>query len=73
MKEIIVYRNPVEAAFWQSGLLFPLIVAMVVAGIVALVVGWVLDYFRYSGKMATPLFIIFPAIAAGYTLWKLWI
>ena len=28
---VIVYRNPIEAAFWESGLLFPLIVGCVVA------------------------------------------
>lgn len=73
MNEIIVYRNPVEAAFWQSGLLFPLIVAMVVAVIVALALAWTLDYFRYRGKLAAPLFVIIPSIAATYTIWKLWI
>jgi hypothetical protein len=31
MQSIIVYRNPLEAAFWESGMVFPLIMAMVAA------------------------------------------
>lgn len=27
---LIVYRNPVEAAFWESGMLFPLLVSIFV-------------------------------------------
>lgn len=36
-QSIIVYRNPLEQQFWESGLVFPLIVFMVVA-VVSIVV-----------------------------------
>jgi len=29
-QSVIVYHNPIEAAFWESGLLFPLVVGIVV-------------------------------------------
>ena len=29
-QSVIVYRNPIEAAFWESGLLLPLMVGLVV-------------------------------------------
>lgn len=41
-QSIIVYRNPLEAAFWESGLLFPLMCAMVAAAIAAVSVDWLL-------------------------------
>lgn len=37
-QSIIIYRNPLEAAFWESGILFPLIVGMVVALVMTIVV-----------------------------------
>lgn len=37
-QEVILYRNPFEYALWNSGLVFPLIVAMVVAVVVAFVI-----------------------------------
>lgn len=36
-QSIIVYRNPLEAAFWESGMVFPLIVGMVVAVVMTMV------------------------------------
>lgn len=30
-QSIIVYRNPAEAAFWESGMAFPLMVGIVLA------------------------------------------
>jgi len=35
-QSIIVYRNPIEAAFWESGLIFPLMVALFVGFITIL-------------------------------------
>jgi len=40
---IIVYRNPAEQAFWESGLLFPLICSLVVAMGVAYVLSLVYE------------------------------
>ena len=34
-QSIIVYRSPAEAAFWESGMAFPLIVGMVVGVLLA--------------------------------------
>jgi hypothetical protein len=42
-QSIIVYRNPMEAAFWESGLVFPVIVGMVTAVIVALIIAQILN------------------------------
>ena len=42
-QSIIVYRNPMEAKLWESGLVFPVIAGMVTAVIVALLVAQVLD------------------------------
>ncbi len=30
---IVVYRNPGEAALWESGMLFPIIASMVIAAV----------------------------------------
>lgn len=38
IQSVIVYRNPVEAAMWESGLIFPLAVGCIAALVVALVV-----------------------------------
>ena len=35
-QSIIVYRNPAEAALWESGLVFPIICGVVISVIVAL-------------------------------------
>ena len=34
-QSIIVYRNPAEAALWESGMVFPLICGMVIGCILA--------------------------------------
>jgi hypothetical protein len=44
-QEIIVYRNPVEYQLYNSELVFPLMVAAVVAVVVTVLVGKVQSYF----------------------------
>lgn len=40
--EIIIYRNPLEQQFWESGMLFPLMCAVVAAIVTMMVMGeWV--------------------------------
>lgn len=39
-QSIIVYRNPAEAAFWESGAAFPLMVAMVATVLAVVTVDW---------------------------------
>lgn len=36
-QSIIIYRNPAEAALWESGLMWPLMVAMCVSLVLAVV------------------------------------
>ena len=38
MQSIIVYRNPIEAAFWEGNIAWPIIVGMFVGGIFAITV-----------------------------------
>lgn len=46
VQKVIVYRNPAEAAFWESDMLWPMICGMVVAIVVTLVVLHVIDWFN---------------------------
>lgn len=72
--EIIVYRNPAEAALWQSGIIFPLIVTMVVSVLVALGTAWLLDTFGLNrAKWSPAVVVIVTTAAAIFTMWKLWI
>ena len=45
-QSIIVYRNPMEAAFWESGMAFPLMVGLVLSLAVALGLNWI--FVRYN-------------------------
>lgn len=42
-QSIIVYRNPVEAAFWESGMAFPLMSGLFVGFIVFVIGATILD------------------------------
>jgi hypothetical protein len=42
-QSIIVYRNPAEAALWESGAVFPIMCAMVASIIAVLAVNWVYE------------------------------
>lgn len=44
VQSVVVYRNPVEAAMWESGLVAPLMVSVLVAFIVTLTVAQASDY-----------------------------
>ena len=62
---IIVYRIPMEHQFWESGLLFPSMVACAVAILMAVIAGKVMESFprlrynAYSGNV-----VILLAIAS---------
>ena len=49
-QSIIVYRNPVEAAFWESNMLFPMIVAIVAALIVCVSISAIVDKVKFLRK-----------------------
>lgn len=76
-ESIIVYRNPAEAAFWESGMAFPLMVAMVNAVIAAVFVDWLLRHIpsqrvwsfrrKYGGALAGWSAIL----AAVATMWTM--
>ena len=65
-QSIIVYRNPAEAHLWESGLMFPIMVAMVISCIAAIVVGRVVSKTSFKAKSAeitfTVLFVTFCAV-----------
>lgn len=44
-QSIIVYRNPAEAAFWESGMAFPLMSGLFVGFIVFVIGATILDKF----------------------------
>lgn len=76
MQEIIVYRNPVEAAFWGSfnngtGSLFPIIVAMAVALITILVCCRIVDRYvpRNKQKVWTNVSLVVGAVSAAIVLY----
>lgn len=58
-QSIIVYRNPVEAAFWESGMAFPLVCGIIAALIVAFLVQalskrfmpWGSRWYRYTSNV----------------------
>lgn len=59
MQSIIVYRNPLEAAFWESGLLFPIIVGCIFSFAVVIALGWIFDtYNKASGRGSWGLTVI---------------
>jgi len=79
MQEIIVYRNPAEAAFWNlasNGQFFPIIAGIVVGLIVMLVLNHIATKFwpRYSIAMERVSFMTMAigavaAVAVGRWLW----
>jgi len=76
MQEIIVYRNPVEAAFWHSimgGDLFPIMVAMFVAVVTIVACCSVVNKFvpRNKQKVWINLSLVAGAVAAIAVLWAM--
>lgn len=64
---VIMYRSPDEAALWESGMMFPLIVSLVVAFICAIVAVKVYEAFRPKSKgfhMPADKHAIIPIVSA---------
>ena len=72
-QSIIVYRNPAEAALWESGMVFPLICGMVIGCILAYGAATFWDkqfsygtcYRQYTGHIA----LVFALIGVFGTMW----
>ena len=83
MQEIIVYRNPMEAAVWQAmsgGQLFPIIVGVVVFFAVFLAVNSLMERFaprKYRawnyGNLRSYTALAIGAIAGVLTVYGMWI
>lgn len=70
---IIVYRNPLEAAFWEGGYAFPLIVFMVVTVIVAAILMKSAEHlFRPRRHVAEKLNYVLLAVSCGVGFGALW-
>lgn len=54
IQSVIVYSNPLEAAFWESGMIFPLFCGMIVAVIAALSVNWLCERYNRSRMRRRP-------------------
>lgn len=61
-QSIIIYRNPMEQQFWESGILFPLLVFMVLTVALGAVFMSVVNQYVYRYK-ALPIVVV--TIAAG--------
>lgn len=66
---IIVYRNPAEAAFWEGGMVFPLIVGLIVGVIVAVIAATMYDKFVFRGQYTGEVAIIAAVIGVVGTMW----
>jgi hypothetical protein len=44
-QSIIVYRNPIEATFWESGMVFPLMASLVVGFLTMFFLSWIATKF----------------------------
>jgi uncharacterized integral membrane protein len=79
IQSIIVYRNPMEAAFWESassGAIFPIIVGIIVFFAVFLIVhAQVVERFYSWRRQAWPSYInLFVSACAGCAvIYKMWI
>lgn len=70
---IIVYRNPAEAALWESGMLFPIIASTVIAAVLTVLVVKVweagCDFLNVRGKRHTNIVAMVAAVGImGYSL-----
>ena len=68
-QSIIVYRNPAEAMFWESGMAFPLMVALFVGFVVALAAGHFYEKMDFRSRKAlgnwSMFIIVAPAVIVG--------
>lgn len=69
VQSIIVYRNPAEAMFWESGMSFPLMVALFVGFVVAFATGHFYEKLDFRIRHAlgnwSMFIIIGPAFVIG--------
>ena len=71
---IIVYRNPLEAALWESVMVFPIMAGMLVALIAGLVVArlcvWLTDMYpkRFRNLRIDIITVVFAAISMLVTV-----
>lgn len=73
---IIVYRNPMEQAFWESGLVFPLMVTVAVTIIYAMIAGKFLESLPWQyqrAKWVSNLYLISVVIVGILTFRWMWI
>lgn len=77
MNQIIIYRNPVEAYFWNaltsSENIFPIVVSCVVFFIVLLISDSIIrkSKVKFKNKEYASLFI--ASVCAIFTAWHMWI
>jgi|GEM_PF-6566868 len=79
MQEIIVYRNPLEAAMWQmlqNGQMFPIIVGCIAAVFGVIAAAWVTN--KIWGSFRAPKWIgnvqlLVGAATGVFTAWYFWI
>lgn len=74
MQSIIVYRNPVEAMFWEgltSGSFFPYICGIIVffALFVLIQTKVVEKYYKYRNQLQTNLNLVFSGAVAIFVIW----
>lgn len=71
---IIVYRNPAEAALWESGLMFPLLASLFIGFVFALMVGglWgaLTKYMRTRNHHAGTVTVVAFIAGFGYSLYS---
>lgn len=73
---VIVYRNPAEAAFWESGIAFPWFCGVLAALAVCIIGAKVLESLPYSlrnNRWIGMLYIASIAVAGGGTIWYMMI
>lgn len=74
-QSIIVYRNPIEQQFWESGLLIPIMAGMIVVVLTMVVSDAIFSKFirKYSptfGKIMNVMLWV-SIVAGGYTTYSL--
>ncbi len=64
LQRIIVYRNPVEAAFWEGGMLWPILCGGFVAFVVVCILGLLMEKFVRTRRDTTWVYLV--AIVAAF-------
>lgn len=78
MQQIIVYRNPAEAAFWDlllnSPNMFPISMGVVVFFVVLLLSDHVIRGNRFTRHMANSYAsLVIGSVAGVFTTWYMWL